>query len=124
MSSSGASKYNRRMPESLPPRAGRRAVRPSLALLAIVALTAPLVAEESVDKAALWRIRQEATERSQIMETLHVLTDVYGPRLTGSPQLEAANRWVIDEVTRWGLANARVEPWTFGHDEVEAQPCQ
>jgi len=103
------------MPESLPPRAGRRAVRPSLALLAIVALTAPLVAEESVDKAALWRIRQEATERSQIMETLHVLTDVYGPRLTGSPQLEAANRWVIDEVTRWGLANARVEPWTFGH---------
>ena len=26
----------------------------------------------------------------QIMPTLHVLTDVYGPRLTGTPSLKAA----------------------------------
>lgn len=62
-----------------------------------------------------WKIRREATERSQIMRTLHYLTDVYGPRLTGSPNLKAAQDWVVTETTKWGLKNAHLEPWDFGH---------
>ena len=31
------------------------------------------------------RIRKEAMERSQILKTMHMFTDLYGPRLTGSP---------------------------------------
>ena len=46
---------------------------------------------------------------------MHFLTDVYGPRLTGSPNLKAAQDWIVKETTRWGLKNAHLEPWTFGH---------
>ena len=60
------------------------------------------------------RIRAEAIERSQIIQTLHMLTDVYGPRLTGSPNLKAASDWVVKRTTEWGLKNAHLEPWEFG----------
>lgn len=61
------------------------------------------------------RIRDEGLNRSQVMATLSYLTDVIGPRLTGSPQLRRANEWTRDRLTAWGLTNAQVEPWgTFG----------
>jgi len=83
-------------------------------VLMAVALAA-LAAEERPDEDVFWKIRQEATSRSQILRTLHVLTDVYGPRLTGSPNLEAAGEWAVQQLTAWGLKNARLEPWDFGH---------
>jgi hypothetical protein len=70
---------------------------------------------EPIDYAMYARIRAEAIERSQIMRTLHMLTDVYGPRLTGSPNLKAASDWVVKQATEWGLKNARLEPWDWGH---------
>ena len=75
-----------------------------------------LAAEERPDEAVFWKIRQEATARSQILQTVHVLTDVYGPRLTGSPNLKAAGEWAIQQMTSWGLQNGHLEPWDFGHD--------
>src|ERR1043166_469895 len=61
------------------------------------------------------RIRKEEAEHSQIMHTLHMLTDRYGPRLTGSPNFEAAARWAAAQMTRWGFQNAHLEQWDFGH---------
>ena len=85
-----------------------------------VALTlagfAVLAAEERPDEAVFWKIRQEATARSQILQTVHVLTDVYGPRLTGSPNLKAASDWALQQMASWGLKNGHLEPWDFGHD--------
>lgn len=63
----------------------------------------------------LEQIREEGLERSQIMKTLHMLTDRFGPRLTGSPTLERAGEWVLDYVTELGLTNAHKEPWDFGY---------
>lgn len=63
----------------------------------------------------LWRIRREATERSQVMRTLQVLTDLHGPRLTGSPNLRRAQDWILDQAAAWGFANAHLEAWDFGH---------
>jgi hypothetical protein len=80
--------------------------------LALVSL--PLLAEEPVDLAMMSRIRDEGLHRSQVMETLFQLTDVIGPRLTGSPQLKAANEWTRDQLARWGLANAHLEGYPFG----------
>src|SRR5689334_14730330 len=82
-----------------------------------VALTAAclLTAQEKVDEATTARIRSEEMEHSQIMHTLHMLTDRYGPRVTGTPNHEAAVQWVIDETTKWGLKNAHREAWDFGH---------
>jgi hypothetical protein len=70
--------------------------------------------QEQIDHDMYARIRAEALERSQIMQTLHMLTDVYGPRLTGSPNLKAASDWVVKRTTEWGLKNAHLEPWDFG----------
>jgi hypothetical protein len=57
------------------------------------------------------RIKDEGMNRSQVMKTLSYLTDVIGPRLTASPNMKRANEWTRDELTRWGLQNAHLEPW-------------
>ncbi len=75
---------------------------------------APRPAAERLDPDVMWKIRREATERSQIMRTLHVLTDVYGPRLTGSPNLRKAQDWLVQQATAAGLKNAHLEEWDFG----------
>ncbi len=74
-----------------------------------------LMAQEKVDQATDARFRSEELEKSQIMHTLHMLTDRYGPRVTGTPNHEAAAKWVVKQLTDWGLKNARLEPWDFGH---------
>jgi carboxypeptidase Q len=61
------------------------------------------------------KIRTAENEHSQIMSTEHWLTDVYGPRLTGSPDAEAAAHWALAEMRRWSLQDGRLEPWAFGH---------
>lgn len=61
------------------------------------------------------RIREQALQRSEVMKHFHVLADRYGPRLTGSPNYEAAARWAVKQLSAWGLENARLEPWDFGH---------
>ncbi len=61
------------------------------------------------------KIRAEENDHSQIMHTMHFLTDIYGPRLTGSPNHKAAAEWAIQQMKDWGLENAHLEPWDFGH---------
>ncbi|MCA1619079.1 MAG: M20/M25/M40 family metallo-hydrolase [Acidobacteria bacterium] len=60
---------------------------------------------------AIERIKEEGLKRSEVMRTLAHLTDVIGPRLTGSPAMRRANEWTRDRLTQWGLQNARLEPW-------------
>ena len=94
---------------------GMRYTTFALALaLASLSISAPS-AQEKIDRDINWKIRREAADNSQIMRTMHFLTDVYGPRLTGSPNLKAAQDWLVKETTRWGLKNAHLEPWSFGH---------
>src|SRR3954468_11794123 len=85
------------------------------AALLLVALMAPLAAQSPKDAEINARIRQEENTHSQIMKTLHVLADVYGPRVTGSPSLKAAGEWAIAQMQSWGFANGHLEPWEFGH---------
>ena len=70
---------------------------------------------QSTDEALRARIRKEGMEHSQIMKTMHMLTDVYGPRLTGSPNHKRAAEWTIKQMHEWGLENERLEPWDFKH---------
>ena len=80
-----------------------------------LALSASPASPERIDHEINARIRQEGRERSQIMATLHMLTDVYGPRLTGSPNHKAAAEWTVKRMTEWGLENGHLEPWNFNH---------
>src|SRR5215831_11619465 len=75
----------------------------------------PVSAQSAADPDINKKIRQEETDHSQIMHTMHFLTDVYGPRLTGSPNHKAAADWAVQQMTSWGFENAHLEPWDFGH---------
>ena len=84
-----------------------------LALIGVVTV-ASVAAEERIDQDVYWKIRQEAIANSKILQTLHMLTDVYGPRLTGSPNLKAAGEWAIQQMHAWGMKNGHLEPWDWG----------
>src|SRR5438552_290750 len=49
-------------------------------LAVLCTLLAPVAAQEKLDPAINDKIRREENDHSQIMRTLHFLTDVYGPR--------------------------------------------
>jgi carboxypeptidase Q len=86
----------------------------ALLMMCVLLLSyAPVLAQDAADINA--KIRKEETENSQIMRTMHFLTDVYGPRLTGSPNLKAAGEWAIKQMTAWGFENGHLEAWDFGH---------
>ncbi|HEY6548149.1 MAG TPA: peptidase, partial [Vicinamibacteria bacterium] len=88
---------------------------PPRATVALLLLPALLQAGESVDLEMMTRLRDEGFNRSQVMETAATLTDVIGPRLTGSPAQRRASEWARQKLSEWGLSNARLETWgTFG----------
>jgi hypothetical protein len=80
--------------------------------LAVVAL--PRAQSEKLDLAAIGRIKDEGLNRSQVMDHIGWLSDVYGPRLTGGPAIMEASDWTIKKLTEWGLSNAHRESWPFG----------
>src|SRR5436305_5364376 len=57
------------------------------------------------------RIKEEGLNHSEVMKTLSYLSDVIGPRLTGSPNLKRANEWTKERLASWGLTNAHLEAW-------------
>jgi carboxypeptidase Q len=89
-------------------------IRPVVVTLMLGSALAGTVAapeEEAVDFGMVTRIRDEGFGASKVMDTLFQMTDVIGPRLTGSPSLKKANEWTRDQLTSWGLANAHLESW-------------
>jgi hypothetical protein len=68
-------------------------------------------ATEKIDSAAIAQIKDEGMNRSQVMEILSYLSDVYGPRLTGSPGLLTAEQWAKSKLSSWDLANVHLEAW-------------
>ena len=70
-----------------------------------------VAAQEKVDLATIERIKTEVMQNSQVMDIVGWLTDVYGPRLTGSPNTKAASDWALATMRSWGLSNIHLEPW-------------
>ncbi|HEY4899241.1 MAG TPA: hypothetical protein VIH91_00335, partial [Terriglobales bacterium] len=98
------------------------AMRCAAALLALaVAAPADLLAasasaatSDAVNLDVMTQIRQEGFHNSKVMEIEGQLTDVIGPRLTGSPNMKRANDWTRDQFTEWGLANSHLESFSLG----------
>src|SRR5512141_2179473 len=84
----------------------------------VVALTVAAVPAqaptEALDYATIAQIRDEGLNRSQVMDHISWLSDVYGPRLTGGPGIMQASDWAIKKFGEWGLVNAHRETWAFG----------
>src|SRR5690606_40304316 len=64
--------------------------------------------------AAIAQIRDEGLNRSQGMDHISWIADVYGPRLTGGPGNMQASDWAIKKFQEWGLANPHREHFPFG----------
>ena len=96
-------------------RSGHQARNVATIVIATLLLSAPCgvaqVASEAVDLDDVSRIRAEGLDNSQIEALGHHLTDVIGPRLTGSPGMREANEWTAAKLREWGLSGVTVEPW-------------
>jgi carboxypeptidase Q len=80
-----------------------------------VLMPLPLAAQtERIDHGMLSRIRAEGFERSQVMEHVIWMADIYGPRLTGSPTTEQAGEWALQQLRAWNLSNVERERFDFG----------
>ena len=82
--------------------------------LAVGSAILVLAQSEKLDYAMLGSIRDEGLNRSQVMDHISWLSDVYGPRLTGSPGIQQASEWTMTKFREWGLANVHQERWSFG----------
>jgi carboxypeptidase Q len=70
------------------------------------------------------RIIKEATADASAWRRLAELTDTFGHRLSGSPQLELAIAWAAAQMKKDGLENVRTEPvmvphWVRGQESLE-----
>lgn len=67
--------------------------------------------QEPVDLQMIEKIKEEGLQRSQVMQTAFYLTDVIGPRLSGSAGLKHANEWTRQQLSDWKLEKSAIEPW-------------
>ncbi|HSJ24917.1 MAG TPA: M20/M25/M40 family metallo-hydrolase [Longimicrobiales bacterium] len=94
----------------------RNTIHAAVAVLLVATSVKALSAQTPAasDVAVMDRIVDEGMNRSQVMEHVIWLADVYGPRLTGSPATEQAADWTMDRLREWGLAEVRQERFAFG----------
>ena len=80
-------------------------------LLVVAALPLAAQAPSTSDLQAIEQIKDEGFGNSKIMEIMSYLTDVYGPRLTNSPDIKQAAEWTTGKMKEWQLANVHLETW-------------
>src|SRR6478672_1746538 len=66
----------------------------------------------------------EALSSDAAWQRLAYISDTFGNRLSGSPNLEAAIKWAVEEMKRDGLENVRAEPvmvphWVRGRESLD-----
>src|SRR5205823_2899144 len=122
MARSSSSTASRR-PHNSTSRRGFRAsgdvMRSLLAVLVSASIAVAVVhtqdaAPGKLDYAMFSRIRDEGLNRSQVLDHVSWLADVYGPRLQGSPAMRQAAEWVEKRLGSWGLSGVHEEKWPFG----------
>ena len=87
-----------------------------VAVVLAVAMRAPFGVAQDRPEAAVatvldQKLINDAKEGSEIMTNLAHLSDVIGPRLTGSANLKRANDWAAERMISYGLSNVQLEPW-------------
>ena len=66
------------------------------------------------DSAQIAALIAEGTQRSHVEQDFRYLTDVIGPRLTGTPAMRRANDWMAQKLLEYGADSVTLEPWPFG----------
>jgi len=85
----------------------------ALAVFIVFLMVLPLAAQapSQSELSAIHQIKDEGFNDSKVMEIMTYLTDVYGPRLTNSPDIKEAANWTTGKMKEWQLANVHLEPW-------------
>jgi len=83
----------------------------AIGVAAVLAAPALMAGSEPINYVNINKIKAEGLQRSQAMELASWLTDVYAPRLTGSPMSQKAAEWAVAKMKEWGLVNVKIEPW-------------
>lgn len=91
-----------------------RAAAVLLIVLSVAALPGAQAPAERLDYETIGRIRDEGLNRSQVMDHISWLADVFGPRLTGGPGIMQAGDWALGKFREWGLASPHRETFPFG----------
>ncbi len=86
----------------------------SVSAVVLCALTLSAQGPGPLDPATIARVRDEATTRSKVYEHVWWLSEVFGPRATGTPAFAQASDWAMQQFRDWGLANVHQERWSFG----------
>lgn len=93
----------------------RKTIHICSSFLLIVALFLPdfslAQTREKIDTAMVAKIKDEGMNRSQVMDILSMLTDIYGPRLTNSPNYRKAADYAKKTMEEWGLQNVHFDSW-------------
>jgi carboxypeptidase Q len=97
-----------------------------LITLAVISSTSTTAQSSWIDpyREPAARLIGESLSTKFAWERLAVLGDTFGPRLSGSRNLEDAIQWAIQEMRKDGLENVRTEPvkvphWVRGRESVE-----
>jgi len=99
-----------------------------ITLLIALSISLSIQSQEKEQTDIVDIIKKHGLENSQVMEIASWITDVHGPRLTGSTGLDNATKWVKDEMESWGMENVHLQQWgPFGrgwdltHFEMHAE---
>src|SRR5580765_4758505 len=85
----------------------------ALLLFALSMAPASQAQSISVDTAGVGAVLDQALNHSEVMQNLAYLSDMIGPRLTGSPAMKKANDWTMERFKAYGM-DAHLESYTFG----------
>ena len=79
----------------------------ALALAVAILVAAPVLRAggETINYSDINKIKAEGLQRPQVMELCSWLSDVYTPRVTGSPTALKAAEWAVAKMKDWGLSN-------------------
>ena len=84
---------------------------PGCALFAVFFSVPMSTSAEEVDLEVVHLIKQEAFVHSQVMDYMHELADVNGPRMSGSPGFRRAAESAVDAFQAAGIKIAEIESW-------------
>ncbi|HSE40361.1 MAG TPA: peptidase M28, partial [Acidobacteriota bacterium] len=83
----------------------------ALIIFMSITLVVFAISNDEVDLSAVHKIKDEAFQNGKVMDHLFYLTDINGPRLSGSPEFQKAAEWIVNRLKEWGISNARLDSW-------------
>ncbi|MGI9175360.1 MAG: M20/M25/M40 family metallo-hydrolase [Rhodothermales bacterium] len=79
-------------------------------LFCLWGFSSPTLAQDQ----ALEALRSAQADTSTAMHTVRMLSDVFGPRLMGTPAYRQATDWAADQLQAWGADRVELDPFHDG----------